>query len=302
VLISHRRHALPSEAVTLELDRVVFPDWVFRRAYVEGVIQDERLTTSVLGRGAPSERSRLVVSLEGSVTVFALGRVVELGAGEALIARRLDDLTIRAGAGHSFEMDWAPTGELAASTCGELDHAKLGKTTLAAIADMSRAMREAATATVPILLDAAEAATQALRFEGLPFDARAIREPRAALACPGMQQLTDALDTELSELHLGPALGTVEDRLGCSRRTVARRIREVHARYGISALTGADWRSARDFYRLLLGTILASHPAVTTNRLARMLGYSSPAALCHAFANAGLPSPTALGELARNAA
>ena len=66
--------------------------------------------------------------------------------------------------------------------------------------------------------------------------------------------------------------------------------REIHARYGLSGLDGASWRSVRDFYRVLVGSILASSPVMTTRRLASVLGYGSPEAICHAFANAGMPS------------
>jgi hypothetical protein len=85
---------------------------------------------------------------------------------------------------------------------------------------------------------------------------------------------------------------SIEDRLGWSRRTVSRRAHELHARYGLSGLDGASWRSVRDFYRVLVGTIMASR--IPTRALASVLGYASPDALCHAFANAGLPSPGTL--------
>ena len=57
----------------------------------------------------------------------------------------------------------------------------------------------------------------------------------------------------------------------------------------------------RDFYRMIVGSILASNPDLTTRRLAPVLGYASPDALCHAFANAGLPSPGSVKKLRRAA-
>jgi hypothetical protein len=143
------------------------------------------------------------------------------------------------------------------------------------------------------------AALAALAAEGLPLGPRAAEAARAAPALGALQRLTDAIDGELCQLDRGPALVTLEERPGWSRRTVALRVREIGARYGTSALTGSDWRSSRDFYRLLLGTVFASHRAATTQRLAALLGYSSPAALCHAFANAGLASPAVVGARAR---
>lgn len=56
----------------------------------------------------------------------------------------------------------------------------------------------------------------------------------------------------------------------------------------------------RDHYGLVIGAVLASHPQATTRGLSSMLGYTSPHALCcHAFADAGLPSPLAFGHAVR---
>lgn len=93
----------------------------------------------------------------------------------------------------------------------------------------------------------------------------------------------------------------LEQQLGWARRTVSRRASELHQRYGIHGVDGESWRSVRDFYRVLMGTILASSPGVTTRGLATILGYTTPDALCHAFANAGLPSPGAVKKLRRAA-
>jgi AraC-like DNA-binding protein len=305
VLVSHRFHNPPSLGVSLQLDRAVFPGWVFRRALFHGVVQDERLTTTTLGRGAPVGRSRLIVALEGPATVFVSPfpsgpcRTVEMAPGDALVVRDLGALAIRAGDGLSLELDWEPSCELAAGSVPELSHARLAHSTRRALASMSTAMREMTAQDHGRFDTTAAAAIGALRAEGLPLSVGVLLNPEVFSMNDDGQRLIEACDAELCHLEAGPMLWGVEQRLGCSRRTIARRIREANSQYGISAMSGENWRSARDFYRVLLGTILASSRAATTEKLAAVLGYSSPTALCHAFADAGLASPAVVGEQAR---
>lgn len=318
VLVSHRWHAPPIDGVRLELDRAVFPGWVLRRALVHGVVQDERLTTATLGRGAPAGRSRLLVTLAGRTTVFARGSdgleapvAIDVPPGHAVVIRDLGAVELRSEPGCAFEIDWDPASVVADGSVADLDAGPLGATARSAVDALCSALRAGRPTDRSAILAAASRLVGALDAEGLPLSARGVDEERASLeaqlagpAASGdddLQRLCDAFDAELEALDRGPALVTIEGRLGWSRRTVARRARDASDRYGISALSGEDWRSARDFYRLLLGTIFASHEAATTNRLAVLLGYSSPAALCHAFARAGLASPVRLGERARRA-
>lgn len=299
MLVSHRWHTPPLEGVRLELDRVVFDSWVLRRASVDVVVQDERLTTTVIGRGAPQGRSRLLVALHGTTTLFAEGRTLEVAPGDAVVVRDLGRVTTRANPGYAFEIDWNPDGPLASGAAPQLDWARLGRETVLAIEALCRCMRTVRPENRECLVPEAERALRALRAEGLPLSADGLGDPVSRGTDEALQRLIDAFDAELSQLERGPALSTVEARLGWSRRTVARRAKEANLRYGVSALSGPDWRSARDFYRLLLGTIFASHEDATTARLATMLGYGSPVALCHAFAHAGLPSPASVGARAR---
>lgn len=299
MLVSHRWHSPPIDGVRLELDRVVCPTWVFRRARVCGLTQDERLTTKSLGRGAPVGRSRLVVSLGGRAVLFAHGREIEIGRGGAVVVSDLGEVDVRAEEGLAFEIDWEPSSWLASEPCPAFCHVLLDPRTVAAMDALSTEVRGASTQTQWRVARAGKSVLAALRSEGLPLRLEGLDEGSCAPEEEETQRLIMAFDAELCSLEGGPALVTIEDRLGWSRRTVARRAREAHARYGVSAMSGADWRSARDFYRLLLGTILSSHPSATTGKVASMLGYSSPAALCHAFAHAGLPSPSVVGERTR---
>ena len=298
MLVSHRRHAPPLDGVELELDRAVFESWVLRRASTAGVVQDDRLTTS-LGNGAPRGRRRLTVMLAGRTTVFA-GRTFELAAGDALLVEDLGELVTRAEPGLAFELDWTADGELAGGGVRGMNSFRLAPSTLDAIQALLRELRVVSPMECTGLVQQAKEVLRALRAEGVPVSPDALAEPRVSRSDSDVQRLLTAVDAELSSLEQGPALTTLEARLGWTRRTVARRAQLARERYGISALSGPDWRSARDFYRLLLGTMLASHQAATTGHLARMLGYGSPVALCHAFAHAGLAAPAVVGALARS--
>ena len=108
---------------------------------------------------------------------------------------------------------------------------------------------------------------------------------------PSDQAWSSAIDAALSDLAGGPASADLERRVAKSRYTVSRRSREFHGKFGLTGLSGPEWRSVRDFYRLLVGTIVMGHPDAGTREVAGLLGYRSAEAFCHAFANAGLPSP-----------
>src|SRR6202012_4403059 len=106
------------------------------------------------------------------------------------------------------------------------------------------------------------------------------------------QRVIDALDGALSRLDLHPQSIDFEARLGCSRWTLTRLLHDVHTRYGVCGIGGGtDWRSVRDFARLQGARILSTHQGAPLGAIARSVGYRSPEAMCHAFANAGLPSP-----------
>lgn len=100
----------------------------------------------------------------------------------------------------------------------------------------------------------------------------------------------------LWDLEKHPAIGDVVDGLGASERHTHRRITAVAARY---RLPWSHWRAALHYTRVLQAVRLLAAPAATTEGVARATGFRAPAALCHAFAKAGLPSPGALAQSAR---
>jgi len=283
MLVSHRRHA-PIAGICVELDRLLAPSWIARRVRLEGVVQDESLTTG-LGKGTASERVRLDVVLRGRLEATVGGRSFALGPGDFLLVPRLAECVTQGdGDNEILELDWDADAPLAANTVTVIDHGALSGAAREGARALGAALARADASSLPATARILEHALRALAAEGLPLD------PRAADAVAEGGSATDqalfaAMDAALVNLEATPAVVGLEQQLGWARRTVSRRASELHQRYGIHGVDGESWRSVRDFYRVLIGTILASSPAVTTRGLATILGYTTPDALCHAFAN-----------------
>ena len=270
------------------------PSWIARRVRLAGVVQDEHLTVG-LGKGTMAQRPRLKILLRGRVEATVGGRSFELGPGDFLLMPRLAGLLSCGGDDETLELDWDDSSPIAARAVTSIEHGTLRGHSLDAARALAQALHDGdVAARLPEGL-------RALASDGLPVDASGAEHELRAAVRGEDQRLFDAIDATLTNLDDGPAVVGLEEKLGWSRRTVSRRTTELHQRYGLSGIDGESWRTVRDFYRLLVGMILASHPDVSTRRLSAILGYASPDALCHAFANAGLPSPGSVKKLPRAA-
>ena len=98
-----------------------------------------------------------------------------------------------------------------------------------------------------------------------------------------------AIDRALCDLRAKPMLVDVEGSLGRSAAQTRRLIHSCGAQLPGSAST--SWRAQRNLWRMYLGALLMTNPRGETDAVAKLLGYGSAVAFCHAFANAGLPSP-----------
>lgn len=291
MLVSHRHHAPPLPEVRLELDRAIGEHLVLRRVRLEGLVHDERL----LGATPPRGRSRLLIVLSGRVHAFADGATVTLSAGEAIVTSDVSRFRTRSDAAHTLELDWDPD-TVAGGRCTE-GQANLAGSTLECAAELSRALVDAAPEKREGLVLSTRRTLAALASEGLPLDPDGVE--RALAASDTLDQtLFSAVDRALCQLEQSPDTLDVVSELDWSRRTLSRRLAHVNQRYHVH--TSGDWRSQRDFYRLLVGSLFLSHPRATTCGVARSLGYRSPEALCHAFSNAGLPSPGTIRERVRD--
>ncbi len=278
MLYSQRRHAPDLCGAEIGLYRAIGDRVVFRRVDIRGLIHDERLLMAPLR----VERLRLTVVLMGELCAYVGGTERTLRPGE-YIATRIGAMRTRGETSVTFELDWDP---------GSIGGALASLRTEGALTARSRTSLERlgeALSTRPLLAEAARDALAALAEQGLPFDPAALA-PELGPADPADQRLMDALDAALCRLERSPDTEDLVRELGYTRRTLARRLRGLAQRHRMYERAD-DWRTERDFYRGLVATMFLSHPDATTASIARMLGYRSPAALCHAFKRAGLPSP-----------
>ena len=82
--------------------------------------------------------------------------------------------------------------------------------------------------------------------------------------------------------------------LDCSERQARYLVRDYVGAYALQGAT--EWRTLVNVWTTYLAGLLMTAPGATTERVASLLGYGSPNALCHALTNSGLPSP---GEMRR---
>lgn len=279
LLYSHRSHAPPLAGAEIALDRAIGERVVFRRFSIGELVHDERLLSAPMR----PDRSRLTLMLEGRLTSFAGERAHELARGDYIACARLGSVRSRSSAGVMLEIDWDPGG-----VGGELAPELVLGTLPPGALERTEALSEALTRR-PLDAAVARAALESLRAQGLPFEPDALEAELAAGSAED-QRVMAALDAVLCRLDQSPDTQDFVTALGCTRRTLTRRLRRLAERHRMYE-RAEDWRSERDFYRGLVAMMLLSHPDATTQSVARMLGYRSPQALCHAFRRARLPSP-----------
>jgi AraC-like DNA-binding protein len=111
--------------------------------------------------------------------------------------------------------------------------------------------------------------------------------------------MSRALDRALSRTAEVPMLVDVEAASGVSARTVQRVLPRVLEAWGQNG-SPESFRSMRTRVQLVRACLVMSHPEATTERAAQIVGFSSPNALCRAFAQQDLPSPGRIRERLRS--
>jgi AraC-like DNA-binding protein len=92
-------------------------------------------------------------------------------------------------------------------------------------------------------------------------------------------------------LESQPMAVDIADALGVSERHALRQTSRFLQRFHLSA---SSWRELMQCLRLEMGTFFMSAPGARTEDVSRFLGFRSPTSFCHAFNDAGLPSPQAV--------
>jgi len=111
-----------------------------------------------------------------------------------------------------------------------------------------------------------------------------------------LQPLFNVVSEKLSSLHELPTIEDLAQALGWNQRQIHRRMASLRETYNLS---WTHWREAVHQARMLHAMRLLGVPGATTELVARLSGFRAPAALCHAFAKAGLPSPMRLARAAQ---
>lgn len=114
-----------------------------------------------------------------------------------------------------------------------------------------------------------------------------------------LQRLQNVVSERLAALYEFPVIEEVSSRLGWDQRRVHRRLTRLRDRYSI---VWHHWREFVHQARMLRAMQLLTIPGTATELVARLSGFRSPSALCHAFAKAALPSPRRLSTIARDGA
>lgn len=292
LLLSRRAHRSGLGRSEILLDRLIAERFLARRVTLRDVVQDERLTRAVVGVDSERPRHRAILALAGSVQERVGGDEIELTPGTVLFVPATHTSASRSSGADVLEIEWDDGGlgdglGGGATSPGTASLMPRGHEACLALA---AALREAPSD------DAARAARAtlelsllALRSLGLPVDperARAVPPPSAR-----DQALAAAMDDVLSDLPRSPMTVDLEERLGCSGRTLSRHVRDLLARYGLRGRGEGRWRGLRDTTRLAVAAIFLSHEDATPARVASAVGYGSVEALDHAFHAAGLLPP-----------
>lgn len=227
-----------------------------------------------------TDRSKLSVVLSGEARFDSRDGSTVLRAGD--LASCESTLGTEAHSGDLVSVEWNPR-VLGAAQGARLDVRRLSSSDTRRVAELADLLdgptaREA----VLELLELMRARGFALGRVSLADLTRSDRE-----ACQ-LQLLQNALSERLTALHEFPTLEEVSAKLSWDQRRVHRRLARLRETYGIVWL---HWREFVHQARMLRAMQLLTVPAATTELVARLSGFRSPSALCHAFAKAALPSP-----------
>jgi AraC-like DNA-binding protein len=262
--------------------RVVADDSLFLRSIEKDRSRRDRPMLSVILSGAALVRAgdHQRWALPGDVTIVPTNAVSARHEGE----------TFRA-----LVIEW-DEGTLGARP-DDFQLVRLGEEELARVGEAAARLSDATVDT----MDAARAVASivaVLRAASAPFfdvSADALVEPVSEQT----QTLSRAIDRALSTLGGQPMRVDLQEQTGFSDRHVSRLVSRLSARYGDAH---AGWGEIRKSWRLRAGVLGMSAPGATTESVAAAVGYSSPTALCRAFAEAGLPSPGAVPRVLRQLA
>lgn len=239
------------------------------------------------------QRAEITILLEGSGRFDEAGRHLHLVAGSIAVSDQARGGTEAYGgpACRWLTIEWDPAllgvapGPVVVDRMPDRDRARFAQ--LADVLSAGGDPRTLAGAMADVL--------SLLRTFGVGF-ARVSAADLAHATAAEEQRLHSAVNAHLSQLRAFPAIDDVIDDIGWNARRVHRHVQSMARRY---RLPWETWREALHYTRLLQAVRLLAAPGATTELVAKLTGFRAPTALCHAFADGGLPSPGVLARAAR---
>ena len=288
MLLSVRTAGIPEIDASVATTALVHTGYRVHVIHNRGVICDDELFLPSISRVGRVSRPVLTVIVEGRARVrLPTGFERWMEAGDLALLPEKAVVAMRQEATPAFRsiaLEWDP-GTLGARAPSAPDVARLDRSAVNVVVAMADALETCRDVRRAAQLLADLSALLASR--GAPLTAVSTADlvepvPSAVL------HLSNALDGVLSSLDGGPALVDLDGALGLSSRQLNRVVSEFNRRAGFNSL---GWRDTRNRRRLLVGASLMTAARARTERVARAMGYASPTSFCHAFAQAGLPSP-----------
>lgn len=255
----------------------------------DGLVLDDGILSDALPLRKASQRSNLIVCLDGEIAVQTDRDKKILAKGECLTELRDRIRGVRQEpASLLLGIEWEP-GFLGDRVRDPSSSVRLSPSAL----DRLREAVEPMTT-----LDGERAEVEAglketlaiLRAEGAPLNVPSAKD-FARDVTPAHRAVGRAIDRTLSSLTERPMLMDIEMGLDRSARQVRRDVSDFLGRYHFNS---RGWRDMLQRVRLTTGIALMSAENATTEKVAQLLGYSSPTAFCRIVAGAGLPSPNAI--------
>ena len=284
---TRRRHAVPELGVLHEVDAVLLPAVRAHTLVLEGAVAEDRLLLRGFDRAGKVDRVSVTVVLDGTARLSVGGRSAWVQPGDLAMAAPMRDLAMRVDGSRRYRSVVLEWDVLDAKNGPSLVTGRLAEP------DVSR-LRAAAWALGDPSARPAAALSQVWR--ALRAIGAGVPLPRS---CPPSrsdrwERVSAALDVSFSSLDRTSGLTEVADRLGVTERHCRRLVHEFNRAYGLN--TQGTWRDASKRRRVMMAALTMTARGATTEVAAKSTGYGSAAALCRAFEESGLPSPSRIGS------
>lgn len=292
MLLSRRIRDYPSLGARMEDHNVYHSQFRVGVERREGVARDWSHWPVSLRRGHDSRRSSVVVALIDGLGIRSQGKEALLRAGECLLEFRRNCWGVREdGPALSLVVEWEP-GRFGRAVESPFQRLRLSARGLAGLRAAGQVI-SAPRAALSEIRRAVHQVFSVLSAHGVPLQPS---RPEAFIEVAPEEEvvLTHLIDRALS--HRGDRVGMVdlEAFSGWPERSLRRHMGRHLKKYHFNAQA---WRELYRRWRLSTGLALMGSRCATTEAVSELLGYSSPTALCRAFASSGLPSPGSIRQL-----